>query len=547
MTATDPAVTETSPDGAFPIDWAPGEDELEWEWDDMHSPRAVPSLSEDYLEVLSGGFAAMYEAAGLPYRIVSRVWHGYAYFARAIDAPESEHATIAAGAPERWRAMIPWTAAYWRDAREELRAMYAEIDAITGDEPADDLARLWDRAWAHAARAWQIHFVAISGPYQVLEDLSERYAELVPDAGPGEGLELVAGTIDELRATDRDLEALTEAARRAPAVAARLRELPPPGVDEIRGVAGGSAFLAELDAFLDRHGHLGSLCEDLTEPSWRQDPRPLLGDLGRRLDVAPGAAERRAADRAAVAERRAETIRTLLADRPDELAAFEALLASAREIGPLTEGHNYWIDRMCSDRLRRMTRRVARRLVEAGVIAEGEDIVHLRRDEIAELIRHPVDRRALVAERAARHARNQAITPPPKVGRIAPPDPNAKVDPFDGARFAVDENGNLRGTGASAGIVRGVARVVLGPDDFHRVGPGEIVVATASNPGWVPLFAIAGGFVTDTGGILSHAAVVAREFGVPAVVGTREGTKRIVDGRTIEIDGTTGLVRVSAA
>jgi len=106
-----------------------------------------------------------------------------------------------------------------------------------------------------------------------------------------------------------------------------------------------------------------------------------------------------------------------------------------------------------------------------------------------------------------------------------------------------DPDGTLRGTGASAGVVRGRARVVLGPEDFDRVLRGDIIVAPASNPGWVPLFSIAAGFVTDTGGVLSHAAVVAREFGLPAVVGTGDGTKRITDGRIVEIDGAAGLVR----
>src|SRR5205085_11277062 len=137
-------------------------------------------------------------------------------------------------------------------------------------------------------------------------------------------------------------------------------------------------------------------------------PRPLLGDLGRRLDLEPGGAARRSADREAVAERRAATVRTILADRPDELGEFEALLAVAREIGPLTEGHNYWIDRMCADRLRRLSRRVGRRLASEGVIDDAEDVAFLHREEIAELIREPVDRRAVVADRRAIHAANLA-------------------------------------------------------------------------------------------------------------------------------------------
>jgi pyruvate,water dikinase len=102
----------------------------------------------------------------------------------------------------------------------------------------------------------------------------------------------------------------------------------------------------------------------------------------------------------------------------------------------------------------------------------------------------------------------------------------------------------LRGTGASAGIARGPARLVLSPEDFARVQGGDIIVCPASNPSWVPVFASAAGLVTNTGGVLSHAAVVAREFGLPAVVGTQNATDRIAEGSTVEIDGTLGVVRI---
>jgi pyruvate,water dikinase len=92
--------------------------------------------------------------------------------------------------------------------------------------------------------------------------------------------------------------------------------------------------------------------------------------------------------------------------------------------------------------------------------------------------------------------------------------------------------------------VSGPARIVLGPDDFEGVRPGDIIVAPSSNPSWVPLFAIAGGLVTNTGGVLSHAAVVAREFDLPAVVGTGDATTRIREGQMLELDGTTGYVRL---
>lgn len=543
--ATDPSTGAPRPD--FPIAWQSGDEELEWEWDDMHTPRAVPPLSEDYLATLAGGFAYRYATIGAPVAVLVRVWNGYTYFGFRIDAPPEEHAAVMKSAPELRRRHIPLTAAYWRRALPELQAMYREIDAISGDEPPAELVAAWERAWGHVERAWQIHFYTITGPYQVLDDLADRYEALIPGGTGAEALELSAGSIPELRDVEHGLDELAAAAAAAPEVAARLQREPGPDLAELHALPGGDGFVAAVTRFLARHGHLGHVTEDLMEPSWVEDPKPLLVDVGRRLgQPARASAAERWAQRATAAEARAAKVRAALADKPDELAAFEALLATAREIGPLTEGHNYWIDRMAGDRLRRLTRRVGRRLVRDGVLDDAEDVAFLRRAEVADLITAPEDRRRLVEERRARHRAQSAIRPPRKVGRVAEPtgDGPPTGDRFDGARFDPVDETTLKGTGASAGVARGPARVVQGPGDFSRVRPGDIVVAPASNPGWVPLFSIAGGFVTDTGGVLSHAAVVAREFGLPAVVGTGDGTLRIVDGRTIEIDGATGLVRL---
>lgn len=535
---------DAQPDADFPIAWESGDEELEWEWDDMHMPRAIPPLSEDYVAALMAGIVYRYRAMGLPATIPVRVWNGYTYFALKIDAPADQHEALMDRAPEMRRTLIPGTAAYWRRALPELQSMYREIDAVSGDEPRDELVAAWERVWTLVERAWQIHFHVITGPYQVLDDLADRYEALVAGGTAAEALELVAGTIPELRDVEIELEAVAAEAGRSTAVAARLRAHPPPDLATIAGLPDGPPFAAAVEAFLARHGHLGHVREDLMDPSWHEDPRPLLVEIGRRIGRPVTRAEERWPRRAAAAEARADAVRAILADRPDELAEFEALLATAREIGPLTEGHNYWIDRMVGDRLRRFSRRVGRRLVRDDVLVGPDDVAYLRRSEIADLIRDPLDRRALVAERRARHAAQATIRPPRKVGRVSESQPGAKADRFDGARFDPVDDRTLKGTGASTGIVRGPARVVHGPDDFERVQPGDIVIATASNPGWVPLFSIAGGFVTDAGGVLSHAAVVAREFGLAAVVGTGDATTRIADGQLIEIDGTTGLVRL---
>ena len=526
----------------FPIDWEEGDEELEWEWDEMHLPHALPALSQDYIRALLDGVGYRYRAMGLPARMLTRVWNGYGFMAFKLDAPPEQHEELLAGATDGRRGLIPGTRAYWARTLPELQAMYAEIEAMTAQEPPATLAEAWARAWTCVERAWQIHFYVIAGAYQVLDDLADRYEAVVDGGSAAEAFELVAGAIPELHDIEVELEALTAAAVSMPEVASRLQTVPAAGLAEIAALPGGPAFVVALEDFLTRHGHLGHVSEDLMDGSWRDDPRPLIADIGRRVGRPSAPAAERWAARAEAADARADAVRSLLADRPADLAEFNRLLATAREIGPLTEGHNYWIDRMAADHLRRFTRRVGRRLVRDGVLGDPEDVAYLHRSEIAELIGTPVDRRALIEERRARHAAQSGIRPPRKVGKVEEPAPDAKADRFDGARYDPIDSRTLKGTGASAGTVRGRARVVFGAADFERVDAGDIVVATASNPGWVPLFAIAGGFVTDSGGVLSHAAVVAREFGLPAVVGTGDATRRITDGEFISIDGTSGLV-----
>jgi pyruvate,water dikinase len=396
-----------------------------------------------------------------------------------------------------------------------------------------------------------LHFITIMGPYQVLDDLIDAYNAAMGAGHDVEALELVGGGHHVLEDVEEGVEALTSLAAGEPALASAIEAAAgeakgdataPIDLGGLRSLPGGRRFVDELDVFLAEHGHLGQNHDDLRIASWAEAPRLLLGRIALRLrQPAPPAREREAAQARRAGEL-ADAVRATLAGRPEELAAFEAVLAHAREIGYLTEGHNYWIDRLSQARVRALSLRVGRRLVRDKIITEPDDVFFLRRDEVADGLRDGVDRRALIARRRAEHEQNERLSPPYYVGRI--PDKPSAGDRFDGPRVASTEADMLLGTGASAGIVRGPARITLSQDDFGRIQPGDIIVCPSSNPSWVPVFTVAGGLVTNTGGVLSHAAVVAREFGLPAVVGTTDATTRIADGRFVEIDGTAGTVRL---
>jgi pyruvate,water dikinase len=535
------------PTDAFPIEWRdPADPDLTWDWDDMHMPFVLTPMAGDYVGLIGGGFAYGYARLGVAMEIRHRIWNGYAYFALALDGSDAEREAVFDRRTEASRAAVAVTDAYWRErAIPELRGHYAwvaslPIDAMSGDELAD----AWDEVWRRMARCWSIHFWVIRGPYQVIEDLADLYESVVPDASPGEATGLIGGTITELHDVERQLEGLVTMAAAEPAIRDRLAVHGTTPTD-LADLPEAAAFLGALARFLETHGHLGQNFDDLALASWIEEPGLLFTELAKRLAHPPEIDEEaRREGLAAHADALADRAREAIADDQAKLAQFESLLAAARQIGHMTETHNYWIDRHAQSTTRRFVMQVGRRLAAMGVIADAPDILSLHRDEVPDLARRPTDRRTLVEERRARTAHWATIRPPRLVGKPATAAETGEFDRFDGARYTSTTPDELRGTGASAGTVRGTARLTLTQEDFGAVQAGDIIVCPSSNPSWVPLFAIAGGLVTDTGGVLSHAAVVAREFALPAVVGTGDATQKIVDGRLVEIDGTSGIVRL---
>jgi pyruvate,water dikinase len=190
--------------------------------------------------------------------------------------------------------------------------------------------------------------------------------------------------------------------------------------------------------------------------------------------------------------------------------------------------------------IRRMLAELGRRLAGAGVFNRPEDIYWLEAREVESLAAaldqggRPYSHAAAVEERKSKWQALRRIVPPnvlPKNRFLAMFAPRE------------DQHGDtLKGSGASAGKVHARACVMRGPEDFSRMQPGDVIVAVITTPAWTPLFARAAAVVTDIGGPLSHSSIVAREYGIPAVLGTGAATHRIQDGQMITVDGSAGTV-----
>ncbi len=532
-------------DEAFPVQWDdPSDAALTWMWDGEHFPRALTPLSGDYVIMLGKGFAYLYERAGIPLHTGARVINGYPYWGVRWAIPESERPHVRTQVQAFLREQAKGTCKFWETTvlPAVLETCRWIQDAPIDSAPLTAVASLWDDAWNRMAHLFRFH--SILGATQPLDDLADLYESLVPEAKPFEAMVLVQGLATEFQRVERDLYQLAECARSLPEVARAIVDSGPTHVlPALPHLEGGEEFLAAFQTFLAAHGHMGQAFEgDLQMPSWDDDPAAVFSQLRSRLlhpEEDPDARRRRLI---AASDALADQTRGRLRDRPDDLRRFEAALAFARETAPLTQDHTYWLERMPHAHARRLALRTGTRLVAAEIIAEPNDVVFLHSSEIRKALLEPCDLRTVVSDRKATFSRQLAMRPPKYLGKA--PDRSMPPNRFFGKIEQQSNPQRLRGTGASPGAARGTARVVLSPEDFGRVEAGDVLVCPASNPSWVPLFGIVAGLVTDIGGVNSHAAVIAREFGVPAVVGTGEATQRIRDGQQIEVDGTAGEVHL---
>jgi pyruvate,water dikinase len=336
-----------------------------------------------------------------------------------------------------------------------------------------------------------------------------------------------------------DLWRLAHAAERQPAVARVLRAGEPWAVTRatLAACEGGGAFLARWDEFMTRHGHHARGEVELMNARWADEPdyvlsqvRSYLANRGGKDPVAVHRAQ------AAECERRVDALCGRLRN-PAARAVFRWIVRRAQFGMVYRENAKSEGVRLFAH-IRDGARELGARHMSSGRLERADDVFLLRFEELAALgAQTPAAVQALVRERAAELERHRSRQPPPIVCGTA------VVERAEMERTGADTD-RLTGLGVSAGVASGPARVILRADTEERVLPGEILVAPFTDPGWTPYFQLAAGLVTDLGGMLSHGSIVAREYGLPAVVNVGDATRRIRTGDRLEIDGTRGEVRI---
>lgn len=466
---------------------------------------------------------------------------------------------------------------------EKMKALIAELDTVSftplpemeatsrvtegrGLSSSFDLMSRYDRLIELGLRGWQYHFEFLNLGYAAYLDYFGFCKQAFPDIADQTIAKMVSGIEVDLFRPDDELKRLATAAVKL-GVAGEIRAgNAADAVARLEKAKNGAQWLAELERsktpwfnFSSGNGFYHH------DPVWADDldvPFRFLRsyvskveageDLARPLDAIRAERDRLAAEY------------TALLPTDEDRTTFQGKLGLARTVFPYIENHNFYVEHWHHAVFWRKMRQLGRVFTTAGFIGAVDDVFYLRRDEIPVALfdmssawavgtsaRGPKYWPREIARRKRIADALRAWSPPPALG--VPP--TVVTEPFTIMLWGITSDSintwlggggdaTLKGFAASPGVVEGKARVVTSAADLDQVQAGEILVCPITAPSWAPIFSRIKGAVTDIGGMMSHAAIVCREYGLPAVVGTGFATRQIKTGQTVRVDGNAGTATV---
>jgi len=560
----------------FPVSWdSEKESELFWVYDDLHCPHP---LSPMYFDI--GGWWLtcdhMFRRFGTPFACdwLAKNVNGYLYTA-AIPA-EPEYAIDTMEYQARYGARTPLMADYpakigvylnkvlpvyglqfadwWRDRLvPEMDRNFAYLESKL--EQADgmslaELACLFEDAIDIHDRHWKIHWML-------------NFAQLSATLNLRAVMEKTHGSIDEAllgrlqnSAKDRNwdsIEALWKMKQEAMADdelgAAFKHETAGDILGALRGSERGRRFIAErIEAYQKEFGWHAVWSHEFVFPTVREQIEPVLELIRGYIETDYDYPKTIAAVAEDIDSAAREILDGLEGEALEEMRAADEINL---RMAPLTPDHHFYIDQGANAHVRLVLIAIGKKLVEQGVLDQADDVIMLRYNELRVFLGDPsaLDGRTIVAQRRAEREASYTKRPKDWIGtvtqsQLAFPYLNLWGFPEKFYRKESTVAGQVSGIGGSPGVVEGIARVVLTEDQFDEVRAGDILVCQMTNPAWVVLFTKIVGLVTDAGGTVSHPAVLSREFGIPAVIGSSVATQQIKSGDRIRVDGTRGIVEI---
>jgi phosphohistidine swiveling domain-containing protein len=550
-------------DAKTPIEWA-SEDEkkLHFWLDDLHCPQPISPMWFD----IGGWWLTcdyMYRRFGAPFGRdwVAKTIEGYVHSA-VVPRDPKEASELAA----YYNMVMPVYAdrflGWWkRRYLPEIQRNFEYLDTFPmATSSLPELMILLEDAVDIQERHFRLHWLLNLSQFQASITFEGIFTELIG----AQHKELVGRILisDEDRNWDsvRDLWTLKEKVKASPTLKGAFQPETADGVIKALGTTDeGRQLLQEIDAYKTEYGNKSMWAHEYIYTTWRENPTPIVeglrGYLSSDYDYEQDVAGLRANREAAIAEMWSLLpASTSVEDRQRLTSSLELAL----KMTPLTPDHHFYMDQGTYARVRLVLMAIGRKLVETGVFTEPDDVMYLRYHELRVISAdaRAFDVKALIRQR--RKAREAAFAVRPRLWAGTITHWSMHEEPYKQGLWdwpgiyerskdaPAQPSAMIRGLGASAGVVEGVARVVDSPEQFDQVKKGELLICKMTSPSWVVLFTKIGGLVTDSGGALSHPAVVSREFGIPAVVGTRVATQKIQTGQRIRVNGANGTVEILA-
>nr|MBA2600797.1 hypothetical protein [Actinomycetota bacterium] len=521
-------VTAAERTDAFRVTWSDARDaELGWGRNPANFPVPVSPLHASYLDVaFVGGINGWQAEEGIPAEIIGRRINTYWYMAELPTAPVDASRNLddaIANLADLWQRH------YLPEIEGHLEAMH-RFDLIGASTP-DLLAHL-DDVLERATRIWTLHFLLLTPILVALHEFESFCSERFSETGLGAS-DLLRGLDNETARMTRELVALGEK------------------------LCTGADLTEDLHAFLSRYGARSEGLE-LMLPAWSENESAVMALIriySSSLSVARG--EEAPASSATIRVDAVHRAREALHDLDGVSEVFDAKLAAAQVAAVLSEDHAFHIDYPLRLAVRRVFLELGNRLSRANVVDRPGDVFMLDLEELREAASSlgSSDLSGLVLARRSEMARWERVAAPATIGVDAPDGEDISDGEDDRISQAYasflgtggkrrDSGAAITGKAASPGQAVGVARVLRGPDEISRLAPGDVLVVSTTSPMWTPVFRVVSAVVTDIGGTLSHAAIVARELGIPAVVATGVATQVIADGQRVQVDGSRGSIRL---
>jgi pyruvate,water dikinase len=313
----------------------------------------------------------------------------------------------------------------------------------------------------------------------------------------------------------------------------------------------GRKWLEGFWGYLKRRGLRKRRGLEIATPTWQEKPTLAIDELKRMAAI--GGVDAPGMKREELVKQREEAEREVLAMVPqDQREWFEKLMRCTQGSHVFSEEHQYWCEDFQFSLVRRASIALGKKFVAAGIIDHHEDVLYLQHCEILDgsITRQKSNLRRVVKKRMKEYDGYLKVTDktpmflgdPSILPKMIASDATFCVTAVPQVAKPEEVGATLVGGAGAPGVVEGIARVIMTDAQWDEVQPGEILVSPYTSPTWTPLFGIIKAAVTDGGGYLAHAAIVGREYGIPAVVGTMEATKKIKTGQRIRVDG--NLLRV---